>query len=234
MWARNILKATPPATAIIIAVSVLVFVAQTVANVFFHDAVTRLFWYAPVYSIPAYSGVFEPWRMLTTVFTHSPTMLLHILFNMYALWLFGRELERMIGTWRFCILYLFAGFGGSLAVFLWAFIDLQSIGFATVGASGAIFGIMGATFVAYQRIGVNVTSLLVLLGVNLAIGFLPGVAIFWQAHVGGLLVGAATMLVMMRARTRYATIVALIALALVLVAPTIVALVAPPANMAVL
>jgi membrane associated rhomboid family serine protease len=59
-----------------------------------------------------------------------------------------------------------------------------------VGASGAIFGLMGAFLVIQRKLGGETTQLLVLVGINLVIGFLPGMSISWQAHLGGLLGGA--------------------------------------------
>jgi membrane associated rhomboid family serine protease len=69
-----------------------------------------------------------------------------------------------------------------------------------VGASGAIFGLMGAFFVIQRRLGGNSVQLLVLVGINLVIGFIPGFNIAWQAHVGGLVTGAVIGLVFMSTR----------------------------------
>ncbi len=175
----------------------LVFAAQMLSANFGDNEVTRALWYAPLYSMPQ---LFEPWRMLTAMFTHSTGFLLHILFNMYALWLFGRNLEQMLGRAMFLTLYLFSGVGGSLAVMLWVYFDLQSIQVATVGASGAIFGLLAATLVAYRAARVNITSLAVLIGINFAIGLLPGASISWQAHLGGMVVGALTMWLLLATR----------------------------------
>lgn len=181
----------------IMAMCVLVFVAQLLGNWFAGDEVTRALWYAPLYSLPQ---VFEPWRMITVMFTHSTGFLLHILFNLYALWLFGRNLELMLGRVGFMMLYLYSGIGGSLGVMLWTYVDPVSMLTPTVGASGAIFGVLGATLIALRAARVNFTSLAVLIAINFGIGFLPGTSISWQAHLGGMIVGAAVMWLLLETR----------------------------------
>lgn len=206
----------------------LVFAAQVLSANFGDNEVTRALWYAPLYSMPQ---VFEPWRMLTAMFTHSTGFVFHILFNMLALWLFGRNLEQMIGRGAFLLLYLFSGLGGSLVVMLWAYADVQSLQVATVGASGAIFGLLTATLVAYKAARVNVTSLAVLIAINFAIGLLPGASISWQAHLGGMIVGGLTMWVLLSTRgprKKNARVVLLIAIAAVLCIASGLFLVAPP------
>ncbi|MEY3128936.1 MAG: hypothetical protein RL405_256, partial [Actinomycetota bacterium] len=81
-----------------------------------------------------------PWQMLTAAFLHGSW--LHLLFNMFTLYIFGQVLEPMLGRARFLALYLVAAFGGSVAV-LWFSNPTSSV----VGASGAIYGLMGAYFV---------------------------------------------------------------------------------------
>lgn len=219
---------TPVVTYGIMLVCAAVFVAQLLSSWFGDNGVTHALWYAPVYSLPdsvsslRYSDVgFEPWRMLTSVFTHSTGFLLHILFNMFALWLFGRHLEQALGRAAFLTLYLFSGLGGSLAVMLWGYVDAASIGVPTVGASGAIFGVLAATIVAYRAARVNITSLVVLVAINFAIGLLPGAAISWQAHLGGMIVGALTTTLLLATRgprKQNARLLGLIAIGAVLVA----------------
>ena len=147
-----------------------------------------------VYSIP---GNFEPWRMITSVFVHSTRLLFHVLLNMYTLWIFGQILEGLLGRWRFLSLYLISGLAGSVGV-LW----LGDPRTGVVGASGAIFGLLGAFLVIQRRLGGNATQLLILLGINLVIGFLPGLAIAWQAHLGGLVAGALVGLIFVETRKR--------------------------------
>ncbi|WP_315093092.1 rhomboid family intramembrane serine protease [uncultured Cellulomonas sp.] len=133
-------------------------------------------------------GVYEPWRFLTAAFLHSPGQLLHILFNMAALWFVGPTLENTLGRVRFVTLYLVAAFGGSAgSVLLASATDSWTTG--SVGASGAVFGLFGAILVVSKRLGGDVRGILVLIGINLALGFVMA-NIAWQAHVGGLLTGA--------------------------------------------
>ena len=89
---------------------------------------------------------------------------------------------------------MISGFGGSVAV-LWL-----APSTAVLGASGAIFGLLGAFFVIQRRLGGNNIQLLILIGINLVIGFLPGFNISWQAHVGGLIAGCAVAFVYVRTR----------------------------------
>jgi membrane associated rhomboid family serine protease len=122
------------------------------------------------------------WTLMSSAFMHGS--FLHIAFNMYVLWIMGPTLERVLGHSRFIALYLLAAFGGAVASY--AFSDFRSV---SVGASGAIFGLMGAFVVAGRRLRYDVTQVLVLLGINLVFGFLqPGID--WRAHIGGLVVGA--------------------------------------------
>ncbi len=135
----------------------------------------------------------EPWRLLTSLFAHAS--ILHILFNMYALYLFGPALEQALGRVRFLVLYLLAGLGGSAAVTVLAPTT------PVLGASGAIFGLFAAFFVIQRHLGGNATQILVVIALNLAIGFIvPGVA--WQAHLGGAVFGALIALVYTRTRRR--------------------------------
>ena len=132
--------------------------------------------------------------MITALFVHSQNSIFHILFNMYALFLFGPLLEGLLGRSRFLALYLLSGFGGSVAVLLLAPMS------AVVGASGAIFGLFGAFFVIQRKLGGNSVQLFVVIGLNFAIGFLPGTNISWQAHLGGVIVGALVGLIYLATR----------------------------------
>lgn len=175
----------PIVTYALIGVTLLVYVLQLVTG----GAVTSAFAYAGVLT-PS-----EPWRMITTMFVHSQSSIFHILFNMYSLWIFGRILEQMLGPWRFLALYMLSGLGGSVAV-LFLMPDVW-----VVGASGAIFGLLGAFFVIQRGLGSNSRQLLIVVALNLVIGFVvPGIA--WQAHVGGLLVGSLVAFILMRTRQR--------------------------------
>jgi len=143
-------------------------------------------------------GASEPWRFLTSAFAHSPGQPLHILFNMFALWQIGQYLEPMLGRVRFAILYLVSAFGGSVGYLLLAAPPTTLDGTDTnaswvtamVGASGAVFGLFGALLVLNRHLGRSSGAMFGVLGVNAVLGFvLPGIA--WQAHLGGVLTGAA-------------------------------------------
>jgi membrane associated rhomboid family serine protease len=180
----------PVVTYSIIALTLVVFLLQLIPGL----GVTNALLYAGVYSYP---GSFEPWRMVTSVFVHSTGFIFHVLLNMYTLWIFGQILERMLGRGRFLALYLLSGVAGSLGVLF-----LASPFTPVVGASGAIFGLMGAFLVIQRKLGGNATQLLVLVGINLVIGFVPGLSIAWQAHVGGLIGGAVIGLIFVQTRSR--------------------------------
>jgi membrane associated rhomboid family serine protease len=173
----------PVVTYTLIAVTAFVFLLQLIPGL----DVTRSLLYAGVYSTPL---AFEPWRMFTTVFVHSQGFIFHIALNTYSLWLFGQALEPMLGRARFLLLYLISGFAGSLGVLF-----LTDGTTPVVGASGAIFGLMGAFLVIQRKRGGNMNGLLVLVGINLVIGFIPGLNVAWQAHLGGLIGGALTGLI---------------------------------------
>jgi len=135
----------------------------------------------------------EPWRMLTVALVHSDRAIFHIVFNMYSLWVLGPLLESLIGRARFAAVYVLSALGGSVAVLWLAPLSV------VVGASGAIFGLLGAFFVIQRRLGGGNVQLVVIIVINLALGFvIPGVS--WQSHVGGLLVGALCAYVMVRHR----------------------------------
>lgn len=213
---------TPIATLGIIALTVVVFLLQLIPGL----GVTEALLFSPVYALgnlPQNPYPYEPWRMVTDIFAHSAGggtfFFLHILFNMYTLWIFGQVLETMLGRGRFIALYLLAGLGGSLAVFYWVFVDTTTIATAVVGASGAIFGLMAAYLVIQRHFGADTRGMLVLVGINLVIGFIPGTNVSWQAHLGGIVVGAVVGLIVAKTgrnsvRQRWL----LVGLALVLVA----------------
>jgi len=185
----------PVVTYGIVAVCAVIWILQVLPVV--GDTVTRALWFAPVYGSLA-SGDYEPWRMLTSAFTHSPSSILHILLNMVSVFVFGRVLEPMLGRGRFLALFLISALGGSLAVEVIGAAMGEPLQ-AVVGASGAIFGLMGGYFVLARKLGGNVGSLLGIIALNLLLGFVvQGVS--WQAHVGGLVTGGIVALVLLRTR----------------------------------
>jgi membrane associated rhomboid family serine protease len=132
----------------------------------------------------------EWWRLITGAFLH--LNLLHIGFNMYALWLFGPIIEQMYGHVEYAVIYLLCAVGGNVLTILLA-PDVPAL-----GASGAIFGLFGLAFIVSRRrhllLGPQARAMLsqvgTLLVLNLIITFtIPNIS--WTGHVGGLLVGAA-------------------------------------------
>jgi membrane associated rhomboid family serine protease len=132
--------------------------------------------------------IHDPWSIITVNFVHESV--LHIAFNMYSLFVVGIPLERYLGRVRFLALFFISGIGAVVAVdFL--------LNAEVVGASGAIFGILGALVVFARRMGLRTTQLYIVIVINLAIGFVvPNIA--WQAHVGGLIVGVGLGFLMLR------------------------------------
>ena len=131
----------------------------------------------------AITQLHEYYRLLTAMFLHAGIM--HILFNMLILYQLGTALEGLLGSGRFLGLYLLSGLGGGLASI--TFNDPMVL---SVGASGAIFGLMGAYAALSKRLRLNNEQVVGLIVVNLILGFvLPGID--WHAHVGGLVTGAA-------------------------------------------
>jgi membrane associated rhomboid family serine protease len=138
-------------------------------------------------------AVAQPYRFLTSAFLHSPTFVLHIVMNMYALWMLGPYLEQLLGRARFAALYLLSALGGSVGFFLLAQPSLEGdTNWTTnaVGASGAVFGLFSAVLVINRRLGRDTGGVVGVILVNLVIGFWPGLSIAWQAHLGGLVAGA--------------------------------------------
>jgi membrane associated rhomboid family serine protease len=123
------------------------------------------------------------WQVLTSGFTH--VAIIHIAFNMFALYSIGPQLEAALGRTRFLALYLLSLLAGSVAV-MWVAPEYQ----ATLGASGAIYGLFAALIVIVHKVGGDLRQLFVLVGINLLITFaIPGIS--WQAHIGGFVGGAA-------------------------------------------
>ncbi|KAA0962017.1 rhomboid family intramembrane serine protease [Microbacterium sp. ANT_H45B] len=220
---RNTATATvrsgkPMVTYVLLAITSFIGLVQLIPGL--GDAVTAQLLFAPRYLYPDLSLLpFEPWRLLTAVFAHGG--FLHLALNMLALWMLGQNLEPMLGRARYLSLYLISGLGGSVAV---ALLDPSG---ATVGASGAIFGLMAALLIIGRHIGANVTGILVILGINFIIGFVIG-GIAWQAHLGGAIVGALVAFILTRTRRREQRIAQILLLAAVVVALVLLVFVLAP------
>lgn len=165
-----------------------------------------------------FTGELEPWRFVTAAFLHS-TQIFHVALNMYALWIVGPYLENLLGRARFISLYLLSAIGGHVAVVLLADPLSASWFTGTVGASGAVFGLFGAIFVVMRRMGQEARGMLVVIGLNLVVGFVvPNIS--WQGHLGGLVTGAvlgAAYAFAPRERRTGVSIVATVAVAVLLV-----------------
>jgi membrane associated rhomboid family serine protease len=120
------------------------------------------------------------------MFTHVAPI--HIGFNMLALWVLGPQLELALGRVRFLALYLLSGLAGSALVY-WS----AAAGLPTLGASGAIFGLMAALLILAIKVRGDVQTLLFWIGINAAITVVGRGFISWQAHLGGFLGGLALM-----------------------------------------
>lgn len=133
----------------------------------------------------------EQWyRVLTSAFLHEQYW--HIGFNMLSLWWIGAPLERMLGRGRYLALYLVSAIGGSAVVLLLAPDTL------TLGASGAVFGLFGATAVYMRRMRYDMRPILILLALNIFFSF-TWANVSWQGHMGGLIAGTAVAIGMVYA-----------------------------------
>ncbi len=164
-------------TRIIVAGTVVVFVLQLVTGGV-NGTVTRAL---ELIGVEVAAG--EYYRLVTVMVVHAG--ILHILLNMYALWVMGPTLERWLGRIRFATLYLLAGFAGGVSSYLF-----NSPVQPSVGASGAIFGIFGAMLVVARRMNFDVRGLAALIVINLALPIVIPGTIDWRAHLGGLAAGA--------------------------------------------
>jgi membrane associated rhomboid family serine protease len=130
----------------------------------------------------------EWWRLVSSTFLHYNVP--HIVFNMWALYVIGVPLERLLGRVRFLVLYLLAGIGGGIMSFALGN-HLES----AAGASGAIFGLFGAFFVVARRRNLETGGIVALIAINLVFSFTFS-GIDWRGHVGGLIVGSAVAAVL--------------------------------------
>lgn len=164
----------PLVTSILVAVNLAIFL-PTLAN---NDLVTRFGLAGP------YVAAGDWWRLVTSGFMH--VSVLHVGFNCLLLWQLGSLLEPALGRIRFALLYAAALLGGSVGVLL---LDPNVI---TAGASGAVFGLMGAAALGLRHRGVNPmqSGLGPLIIINLVLTFaIPGISV--GGHLGGLATGAA-------------------------------------------
>ncbi|KUO62740.1 MAG: rhomboid family intramembrane serine protease [Gracilibacter sp. BRH_c7a] len=125
------------------------------------------------------------WRLLTSIFIHIGFT--HLLFNTYALYILGKYSEKIFGHGKLVMLFLVSGLSGSVLSYLMS-------PHLSAGASGAIFGLLGAIVIygwnnQFLRSSGLITNLMVILGINLMLGMiLPGLDNY--AHLGGLIGGS--------------------------------------------
>jgi membrane associated rhomboid family serine protease len=125
------------------------------------------------------------WQVVTSVFTH--LQIVHLALNMVSLFVIGPPLERVLGRGRFLAVYGISGLAGSATV-MW----LTNTESSTVGASGALFGLMGALLLLSYKARGNYQQVLLILGLNIAYTVLNTGSISWQGHLGGLIGGLLT------------------------------------------
>ena len=175
--------ATAWVTPLLVALNVLVFLLQTVAGGS-QDPCT-LIRFGAKFNLLIRQGQY--WRLVTPIFLH--VGLFHLLFNQYALWILGRDVERLFGTGRFVVIYLLAGVWGNL-------ISMVFVEAISAGASGAIFGLVGAQVAFLWRnrkvlgeVGEQqLLNLLFIVGLNLFFGLSVKGIDNWN-HMGGLVSG---------------------------------------------
>ncbi len=143
-------------------------------------------------SIDYLSATNQWYRLVTVALTHGG--LLHLGFNMYALLVLGNPIEEAYGKNKFLIVFFVSLIAGSLTSAYFA-----SIYSASVGASGAVFGLFGAMVVVGKRIGADIRSIVVIIGLNFVFGFALG-GVDWRAHLGGLIGGYVTSLLVLKNR----------------------------------
>jgi membrane associated rhomboid family serine protease len=171
-------------TQVILAVNVLVFLLTVVqAGSLTDNELASAFQHGALYG-DATLGHGEWWRILTNGFLHYGPI--HIAVNMFSLWMMGRSLEQVTGRGRYLALYFVSMLGASASVLLFG----DPAGYpGTAGASGALFGLMGAYAVTVVKLRLNPTGLIITLALNAFITFgIPGISIF--GHIGGLVTGA--------------------------------------------
>ncbi|MEU5780259.1 rhomboid family intramembrane serine protease [Micromonospora lupini] len=148
------------------------------------------------------------YRLVTAMFLHYGVI--HLLLNMWALWVLGRSLEANLGPLRFGALYLIAGLGGNVAAYLFS-----AQNSATAGASTAVFGLFAALIIIERKLGRDISQVIPILVINLVFTLtVPGISI--PGHLGGLVVGAAMSLVLAYAPRGRRTLVQAVGAAIIL------------------
>ncbi|GAA2315934.1 rhomboid family intramembrane serine protease [Streptomyces kunmingensis] len=205
-------------TKILIGICLAAFVVQqTVGNPFTYRF--EMIGHALMPGLSGPQGVAEGqwYRLLTAMFLHGSY--LHIAFNLLSLWWIGGPLEAALGRARYLSLYFVSGLAGSALSYL-----LADPAQGSLGASGAIFGLFGATAILMRRLNYDLRPLIGLLVINLIFTFNPAFNISWQAHIGGLVGGLVVGYAMVHASRERRALVqyGVCALVLVVVLVTVV------------
>lgn len=173
------------ATAVLIAVCVVMFGLQKLIGQAFTDRMDLLAMAQQISSLPTarHIGVaYGDWyRLVSSMFVH--LNLVHLLLNMVSLWWIGVPAESRLGRSRYVITFFVCGIAGSAASYL----SLQAYG-SSLGASGAIFGLLGVLAVLAYREKLDMQPIITVILINLVFSFTWG-GISWQSHVGGLAAG---------------------------------------------
>ncbi|MPY59727.1 rhomboid family intramembrane serine protease [Streptomyces spongiae] len=206
-------------TKVLLGINLLIFLLQLSLGDRFTDRFD-LIGLAYVPELRSIEGVADGqwYRLLTAMFLHSGYV--HIMFNMLSLWWIGGPLEAALGRARYLTLYLVSGLAGSALTYLIADANQPSL-----GASGAIFGLFGATAVLMRRLRYDMRPIIALLVINLVFTFNPAFNISWEAHVGGLVGGVAMGYAMVHAPRERRALIQYGVCALVLVAAVVMTLV---------
>jgi membrane associated rhomboid family serine protease len=147
------------------------------------------------------------YRLITAMFIHYG--ILHLLLNMWALWVLGRNLEAVLGPARFLALYLLAGIGGNVAAYL---ISPDAL---AAGASTAVFGLFAAFFIVLRKLKRDTSAVIGVLAINLVLTFtISGISI--AGHLGGLVAGAAAAAILAYAPRENRTLVQAVGCAAIL------------------
>jgi membrane associated rhomboid family serine protease len=176
----------PPVTKVFVLICVAVFCAQLLLGR----------WIEGLFALwPLASGNFMPWQVLSYAFLHGDIG--HLLFNMLGLWMFGSELERLWGQKRYIRFLVASALAAALAQIVWTMVVGSRV--PTVGASGALFGLLLAFGMLFpNRIIVPLIPpipmkakyfVAIFGGLELLLGFLGGSGVAHFAHLGGMLGG---------------------------------------------
>jgi membrane associated rhomboid family serine protease len=188
-----------PVTRALIAVNVAVYIAELATGGGVNGDRGWIFEHGVLFGFFVQDG--DWWRLITSAFMHYGPF--HLLLNMYGLYFAGTLLERAIGHWRFLLLYLVSGLAGSAGALVW------SPNAFTLGASGALFGILGALFVLERRGHLATEGQiagLIIINLIFTIAFARLISV--GGHFGGLIGGLVSMFILTQVRGRAAFSVA--------------------------